>query len=171
MMNMFPVRHRRVLLLLIVGLFCSFAALDRQPTQAHGYILRSVPADRAVLAHSPSRLQIWFTENLEPQFSTLNMTNEKGTVIPLSEVGVPSNNSTELVARVPETLPDGAYVVTVRAAFASDGHVGTEDVIFWVGKQLGEASVNAGVIAQRAIPLEIIWRILTLLPLNILFGT
>ncbi len=161
---------RSVLPLLASSLVALIVALDWQPARAHGYILRSIPADGSVLARAPSRIQIWFTENLEAQFSTLNVTNHKGDVIPLTNVGVAPNNPTELVARLPSSLPDGAYVVTVRAAFASDGHVGTEDLIFWVGAQAGEESANVGVIAQRAIPLEIIWRILTLLPLSILFG-
>jgi copper transport protein len=162
-----------VLALLAALLFVPVFVLlvDERPAQAHGYILRSIPADRAVLPRSPSRIQIWFTENLEPRFSSLTITDEKGKAIPLEEVGVAPTNPAQLAARLPSALPDGAYVVAVRAAFASDGHVGVETLTFWVGKNAEMTPAGVGVIAERAIPLEIIWRILTLVPLSILFGT
>src|SRR5258708_39538762 len=104
-------------------------ALGQQPSQAHGYIIRTIPANQAVLAHSPTRIQIWFTEALEPKFSTLTLSNEKGEAIPLTDSGVTPTNAGQLSARLPSTLPDGAYVVTIRAAFASDGHVVTDSLV------------------------------------------
>src|SRR5512133_3752328 len=104
-------------LILVVGL---------QPAGAHGYILRSIPQDRSVVSHAPTRIQVWFSENLEPRFSTLTLADQNGQDIPLADTGVSPTNPALLSARGPRTLPDGPYVVTIRAAFASDGHVGIE---------------------------------------------
>jgi copper transport protein len=154
---------------LLVALLVVALLINARPSGAHGYIVRSIPQDRSVLSRAPSRIQVWFTENLEPSFSTLSLTNEKGEAIPLEDSGVVPTNSTQLAARIPSTLPNGAYVLTIRAAFASDGHVGTETVIFWVGQQTN-AALPASSGAAQALPDEVVWRGLTLVALNVLFG-
>ncbi|MCC7447644.1 MAG: FixH family protein [Anaerolineae bacterium] len=162
---------RRVLFAALMLIACSLLA-DQPPAQAHGYILRSIPQDQAVVSRAPSRIQIWFSESLEPRFSTLTLTNDKGEDIPLQDSGVVPNNPAQLAGRIPTTLPDGAYIVTMRIAFASDGHVITERMIFWVGQRTGTLSAAGATTAstQDAIPLEVVWRILTLIPLMVLFG-
>ncbi len=161
------IRHVMIasLLLLAIPLFAA-----SQPAQAHGYILRSIPQDQAVVSRSPSRIQIWFSENLEPRFSTLSLTNDKGEDIPLQDSGVVPNSPAQLAARIPAPLPNGAYIVTMRIAFASDGHVITERLIFWVGQRTGTPTATGAASTQEAIPLEVIWRVLTLIPLMALFG-
>lgn len=154
---------------LLVGLW-----LAAQPpaAQAHGYLIRSIPANRAVLERPPARLQAWFSEGLEPRFTSMSLTDERGREIPLSENGVPANRTSQLSARIAESLPDGVYVMTLRVAFASDGHVFTERLIFWVGQQAAQGSgeVTAASSARQAEPLEILWRSITLPALHVLFG-
>src|ERR1041385_65746 len=126
---------RRLIRLAVVAAALIAALIAPRSSQAHGYILRSIPDNQAVLARSPSRIQVWFTESLEPKFSEITLADQKGNAIPLTESGVNPNNPAQISARLPANLPNGAYVATVRAAFASDGHVGADVVIFWVGQQ------------------------------------
>src|SRR5690242_12330823 len=107
--------HRMVIAALIL-VACSLLT-DQPPAQAHGYIVRSIPQDQAVVSRSPSRIQIWFSENLEPRFSMLSLTNDKGEDIPLQDRGVVPNSPAQLAGRIPISLPDGAYIVTMRIAF------------------------------------------------------
>src|ERR1043165_6039455 len=93
------------------------ALIDFHGSQAHGYILRSIPENQAVLSRSPSRIQVWFTESLEPKFSDITLADQKGNSIPLTEAGVNPNSPSQISARLPANLPNGAYVATVRAAF------------------------------------------------------
>ena len=65
----FPRRSLLVLILLILSI---------QPVRAHGYIVRALPDDRVTLEHPPARLQYWFSENLEPKFSTLTLRDQSG---------------------------------------------------------------------------------------------
>src|SRR5260221_4010653 len=166
-----PLLRHRILWILGCALMVMLVviALGQRPTQAHGYIIRTIPANQAVLAHSPTRIQIWFTEALEPKFSTLSLANEKGEVIPLTDSGVTPTNASQLSARLAPALPDGAYVVTIRAAFASDGHVVTDSLVFWVGARTNALGSNGP--SQDALPLEVVWRFITLVALNVLFGT
>ncbi|MEP7294477.1 MAG: CopD family protein, partial [Chloroflexota bacterium] len=137
-----------------------------QIASAHGYIVRSIPQDRAVLQHAPPRLQYWFSENLEPKFSKLTVRDQVGNVI--AEGGVDSTDKSLLAVRLPSNLPNGAYVAELRTAFASDGHVVVETRVFFVGVLI--SALSDGVTVQ-AVPLEVIWRVLVLSSALLLLGT
>ncbi len=138
------------------------------PARAHGYLIRILPADGAVLERAPSRLQAWFSEGLEPRFSQMILTDAAGVAIPLTDNGVVPTNTRQLSARIPNALPDGLYILTMRVAFASDGHIYTERYRFWVGQPSGD--VATGGASRTADPFEIFWRMLTLPAMNVLFG-
>jgi copper transport protein len=159
----------RLIAILAAVLIVSLSLLSQQTSQAHGYIIRSIPDNQAILSRAPSRIQVWFTENLEPKFSEIILTNQKGEAIPLTETGVNPKTPAQLSARIPSNLPNGAYLATVHAAFASDGHVGTDAIIFWVGQQT-ENIASSGP-SQDAVQLEVVWRVLTLIALSTMFGT
>ncbi len=163
-------RRTRHLITLIMLVACAVLLSDQHAARAHGYIIRAIPQDRAVLARAPSRIQIWFSEILEPRFSTLSLSNQQGESIPLTQDGVVPDNQAQLSARLPASLPDGVYLITIRAAFASDGHVVTETIVFWVGQQTDQ-KLSSLAPTQDAAPLEVVWRMLTLSGLAILFGT
>ena len=147
--------------LLVVGLLVLVG-----PALAHGYIVRAIPDDRAVLERSPLRVQVWFSEPLESEFSQITVSNSAGEVI-ASAPADPEDPSL-LAVRLPPDLPDGAYPVDLRIAFASDGHVIHERRIFFVGEAGGaqaEAAASAGVE-----PLEVVWRALSIGGALLLFG-
>lgn len=138
-----------------------------EPAWAHGYIVRSIPQDRAVLERSPARLQYWFSENLEPEFSKLTVRDQAGNVV--AEGGVDPADLALLAVRLPPALPDGAYVAELRTAFASDGHVVVETRVFFVGAQVGGVGEADG--GYAAVPLEVVWRVIVLASTLLLLGT
>jgi copper transport protein len=153
--------------------FCALVAVlwlmlagSAVPAQAHGYIIRAIPEDRAVLDRAPARAQYWFSEALEPRFSSISVRDSAGAVI---ASGAPDEDRpTLLEARLPPNLPDGAYVSELRIAFASDGHVITENRAFFVG-EAGE--IAAGINTGDPVVLEIVWRFLLTGGLLLLTGT
>ena len=134
------------------------------PVLGHGYIVRSIPEDRSTLQRPPTRLQYWFSEDLEVRFSEINLRDQSGQIIATG--GVDERNRTLLTLQVPSQLPDGAYIVELRPAFASDGHVVAESRVFFVGEEVG--GVEGQSADDTAIPLEVIWRGL-LTTANLLF--
>jgi methionine-rich copper-binding protein CopC len=153
-------RHLIPLLLL-----CLLLTPPRDTASAHGYIVRSIPENRASLERAPVRVQYWFSESLEPAFSTIIVRDASGAEI--ASGGVDARDPRLLAARLPVGLPDGAYIVDLRIAFASDGHVIAERRSFFVG----QAAAAVDEFAQSgAIPLEVIWRALTLAGTTLLFG-
>ena len=151
---------KRWLILLILLLAAALGA------RAHGYVVRAIPADRSVLERAPTRLQVFFSEALEPRFSEIHLRDQSGQVI--ASGGVDAVNLSLLTLRPPGDLPDGAYIVDLRPAFASDGHVIAESRVFFVGEAVG--GVSGGVANEAAIPLEVVWRALLGLAHTLFFG-
>ena len=140
---------RRCLLVFFLTL-AAYLAVAR----AHGYVVRAIPADRSALERPPTRLQYWFSEDLEPRFSEIHLRDQSGKVI--ASGGVDDKNHALLTLRAPGDLSDGAYIVELRPAFASDGHVIAESRVFFVGEAVGGVAGIGG--EDRAIPLEALWR-------------
>ncbi len=150
----------------LLSLLIFTLAISLSPVSAHGYLLRSIPEDGSVLERAPARIQYWFSEGLEARFSSLTVRNQQGEVV--AEGGLAPENNALLTARLPRDLPDGAYIVDMRIAFASDGHVIAQSRVFFVGQAV--SGVNGQAALNQANPLEIIWRTLTLSSTMLLFG-
>ncbi len=133
---------------------------------AHGYLLRAIPEDRSTLERAPARVQYWFSEPLEPDFSTVMVRNAAGEIV--AQGGVSENASNLLAARLPSGLPDGAYMSELRIAFASDGHVIVETRSFFVGE--GAAEIEGARSGDQVIVLEVIWRFVLYASLLLLTG-
>lgn len=151
---------------LFLPIFVLILLLSVQPALAHGYIVRAIPEDRVTLEHPPARLQYWFSEALEPGFSTVTLRDQTGAV--LAEGGVDADNGALMSLPVPADLPDGAYIVDLRPAFASDGHVVAETRVFFVGEEVG--GVTGSQSGYEVIPLEVLWRSLLYASTLVLFG-
>jgi copper transport protein len=155
--------HKRLwaIFALMIGLFSAVPFAS-----AHGYLVRAIPENRAVLDRAPTRVQYWFSEGLEESFSTINIRDQAGQIV--ASGGVSDTDSSLLTARLPNDLPNGAYVVELRPAFASDGHVYAESRVFFIGEAIGNIEINAD---RGAIPLEVLWRFFTVGASLVLFGT
>lgn len=151
-------RHCALIMLLLLS--CVMKA------QAHGYVVRAIPADRSTLERPPTRLQYWFSEDLEPRFSAIHLRDQAGEL--LASGAVDAQNHALLALRMPPNLPDGAYIVELRPAFASDGHVIAESRVFFVGPEVGGVAGRAA--DERAIPLEVLWRAMLNLAHYLFFG-
>lgn len=148
--------------LLLILFMASLAA-----TKAHGYIVRAIPADRSTLERPPTRLQYWFSEDLEPRFSEINLRDQSGAII--ASGAVDAENHALLALRAPAGLSNGAYIVELRPAFASDGHVIAESRVFFVGEAVGGVAGSRA--DDRAIPLEALWRAALNLANFLFFGS
>jgi len=155
-------RPFRSILVLAAAVYIVLSVL---PAAAHGYIVRAIPENRAVLDRPPTRLQYWFSEALEPAFSSVRLRDQTGAV--LAEGGVDADNRALMTLRVPPGLPEGAYVVELRPAFASDGHVVAESRVFFVG---AEVAGVAGSSSYSVNWLEVAWRVPLLASSLLLFG-
>lgn len=91
------------------------------PALAHAVLVRSLPASRAVLARSPDRVQLWFSERVEPAYSRVSVWDAGGAQVDGRDAAVSRDDPKRLDVTLPP-LPPGRYTVRFRV-LSVDGHV------------------------------------------------
>ena len=91
---------------------------------AHGrdIVLKSEPADRAVVQQSPARVVVWFSTELDTGLSRLQVFDANKRQVDNRDGGVDlyDPDHAALIVRLP-ALPDGTYIVRWRGAVVEDG--------------------------------------------------
>ena len=103
------------------------------PTQAraHAHLDHASPAVGSTVAQAPQEVVIWFTRDLEPAFSTIQVNDEKGAPVTAGKAVVDPKQRTLL--RVPlKALPPGTYKVIWRV-LSVDTHRTQGEFKFRVG--------------------------------------
>lgn len=88
---------------------------------AHAILVRSSPSHRAVLAEAPDRVQLWFSERLEPAYSVVSIWNEAGAQVDARDITVGLDDGKRLSVSLPAREP-GRYTVKYRV-LSVDGHI------------------------------------------------
>jgi copper transport protein len=130
---------RKLLVALSLALiFCPFAPLLAKAHQLlpfHAEYDHSDPPANARLpsGHPPTRVQVWFTEQVDPNFSKLAVFNQARHEVDLGDSHVAPNDPSSLVISLHPRLTDGAYTVVFQTVSAEDGHEVTSAFSFVVG--------------------------------------
>jgi methionine-rich copper-binding protein CopC len=98
--------------------------------QAHAFLDHAEPRVGSTVKGSPSVVKAWFTEELEPAFSKIQVFDATGKEIDKKDVKVDSADKSLMSVSVPN-LPAGAYKV-VWSAVAVDTHHTTGTFTFKV---------------------------------------
>ena len=105
---------------------------------AHARLVKSTPAANAVLDTAPTTISLWFSEQPELRFTTVQLLDSAGAQIPLGPPTALPQNGLSLAINGP--LSRGAYSIVWRTA-ASDGHATN-----------GKFSFRVNVVAAPAAP-------------------
>jgi copper transport protein len=104
---------------------------------AHAQLVASSPASGAILPDAPDELRLVFSEPLEAQVTSLDLSALDGTRI-LERAGeIDPEDPYALVAAGPD-LADGIYTLTWRSLSAADGHITEGFLHFGVGDVEGD---------------------------------
>lgn len=98
---------------------------------AHAMLQRASPAVGSRVSSPPARVELWFSEPLEPAFSTLKVLDASGRQVDKRDVAVDASEPRHIAVSVPE-LPRGRYRVVWRAV-SVDSHATSGDHTFDVG--------------------------------------
>ncbi|GAC1457777.1 MAG: copper resistance CopC/CopD family protein [Ktedonobacteraceae bacterium] len=141
-------RLRVIQRLLYRALPLAFCLLFLFPSvsEAHAILLRSDPAKGAVLSTAPTRVRMWFTESLNPTYSTARILNGSRQRVDQNNAHVVSNDQTEMDVNLSPNLPPAVYVVIWRTQSADDGHVLTGSFIFTVANSDGSTQKLTGAV-------------------------
>jgi len=99
---------RRFMMALIAGWAVTSAALA---AQAHAFLDHASPAVGSSVPTTPPVVTLWFTQDLEPAFSDVTVTNEAGQRVDLGNARIPQGSPAELQIGL-KPLPPGTYLVS-----------------------------------------------------------
>ena len=99
---------RGILMALVAG---TMAIGNAPPAQAHAFLDHASPAVGSSLSDSPPIVALWFTQDLEPAFSGMMVTNEAGQRVDLGNAQIPPGSPAELQIGVRPLAP-GTYLVS-----------------------------------------------------------
>ena len=88
--------------------------------QAHAFLDKSDPGVGSQLSKAPTQVKIWFTEKLEPAFSSITVCDSSGKQIDKKDSHVDPSNEAILMVSV-SSLPPGTYKVSWKVV-AEDTH-------------------------------------------------
>ena len=98
---------------LALGLTLMFPAI----ASAHAILLRSDPAKDSVLSIPPRGVRMWFSEDLNPAFTTAVVINGKRARVDNHDAHVSSNDTKEMDLTLTRNLPPAVYIVVYRTQF------------------------------------------------------
>ena len=100
--------------------------------QAHAFLDHASPAVGSTVAAAPAVLSLSFTQDLEPAFSNISVTNEAGQRVDLGNTQVPPGEPAELRIGL-RPLPPGIYTVSWRVV-SVDTHPTQGSFQFTIGR-------------------------------------
>jgi copper transport protein len=108
-----------------MALLLAFCVLLLFPgsSSAHAVLVRSDPAQGAVLHVPPGQIHLWFSEAVDPQLSTAEVVTPTNQQAGPQQVHIPSGESSEVLVILQSHLTPGSYVVLWRTVSTDDGHV------------------------------------------------
>jgi copper resistance protein C len=95
---------------------------------AHAFLDHAAPAVGSVVHGSPAQVTLWFTQELEPAFSTVQVQDRDGRRVDKQDKHVDPANSALLQVSLPQLAP-GRYRVMWRV-LSVDTHVTEGDFTF-----------------------------------------
>jgi copper resistance protein C len=101
-----PMAALRLLVLLVPALL--FAA---PAARSHAFLDHASPAVGSTVRQAPAAISIWFTQELEPAFSTITITDQGGQRVNAGDAQVDARDQTLLRASL-KPLPRGTYKVS-----------------------------------------------------------
>jgi methionine-rich copper-binding protein CopC len=125
------------------------------PAAAHSDIVRTEPADGAVLKHSPNKIILWFEKDLDTFESAFELVDTNGEEIDLGRVLFDQTDRGKMEAVLPEDLPPGIYSVHWTAVDDQDAHPITGQFSFTIAG-IQEANKPQNAILSSYLPIFLI---------------
>lgn len=100
--------------------------------RAHAFLDHSDPAVGSTVPTSPSVMHLWFTQELEPAFSWVTVTDHSGATVSDGPAAIDPGNKSEFDVKL-KPLAAGTYTVKWHA-LSVDTHTTEGDFTFHVGK-------------------------------------
>jgi methionine-rich copper-binding protein CopC len=114
--------------ILLIAWAALWAAGAPSPVFAHAFLDHATPAVGSTIHAPPARVELWFTEELEPAFSTVRVLDQTNQRRDKGDAKVDPRDPTALQVSLPALAP-GRYRVEWRV-LSVDTHVTEGDFTF-----------------------------------------
>jgi copper resistance protein C len=98
-----------------LALSCALLLVVQITARAHAFLDRADPKVGGEIAKSPDKLKLWFTQDVEPAFSSVEVRDAGGKEVDKKDARVDDKDHSLLVVSLPD-LPSGTYRVTWHVA-------------------------------------------------------
>ena len=135
-------RHRTKLAWLVgasIVFVLTFSLANSSVVEAHANQIQSSPSPSEELEQPPERVIIWFTEPIEPLFSSISVLNRTGAEMTVDETVLDPTEPQAMWAPLGE-LENGTYTVVWRNVSTVDGHKVFGSYLFSVGQPIDAGS-------------------------------
>ena len=102
------------------------------PLLAHAFLDHSDPAVGSTVPTAPAVMHLWFTQELEPAFSSVTVSDQSGATVSDGSATIDPSSPSEMTVKLKQ-LPPGTYTVKWHV-LSVDTHTTTGDFNFQVGK-------------------------------------
>ena len=122
------VNHRMIV---AAAVLAGAVTLGAPTVQAHAFLDHASPAVGSTVPTAPEAVTMWFTQELEPAFTTATVTDASGNTVDAGPAQVDPKDPTELRVALKKLSP-GTYTVSWHA-LSVDTHTTTGHFTFTVG--------------------------------------
>jgi copper resistance protein C len=121
---------------------------------AHAAYLRSIPGADAIIATPPSRVDIWFEQELfrRQGENTIQVTGPDGTVVSDGETMIDDDDRKHIWVNIQPGLSAGKYLVEWKNVSLEDGHSSIGSFSFMMDPQAKVTSTPMGSVTQTCSP-------------------
>ena len=81
---------------------------------AHAFLEHAEPKVGSAITNSPTQVKIWFTQNLEPAFSSVEVQDAQGQEVDKKDARLDDKDKSLFIISLPP-LPEGTYTVNWHA--------------------------------------------------------
>lgn len=122
------VNHRMIV---VAAVFTGAVTLGDPTVQAHAFLDHASPAVGSTVPTAPDAVTLWFTQELEPAFTTATVTDASGNTVDATPAQVDPKEPAVLRVALKKLSP-GTYTVSWHA-LSVDTHTTTGHFTFTVG--------------------------------------
>ena len=137
--------RRTVAVVVLVAIVAPLALVGSRPgtVGAHAVLVRSSPGSQAEVVDPPPVIDLWFSEPLEPDFSSFELFASDGSQVELAGMRVDPADPQHLSA-LTRGLGPGIYTVVYRTLSTRDGHEWSGSTTFTVLNADGSVPAGTG---------------------------
>jgi methionine-rich copper-binding protein CopC len=96
---------------IILALGAALAIGAAPSARAHAFLDHATPAVGSAVPTAPASVTLWFTQDIEPAFSSVTVTNDAGQRVDLGDARIPQGSPAQLQIGL-KPLPPGTYTVS-----------------------------------------------------------